>query len=231
MTSGSARPSTQRRALLLDYGGVLTVPVQDSFARYEAELGVPAGDSFALLRAASRSEDGGIIGALERGEIDVEAFDSHLHRLLADAGYEVGETTGLLEGLFAAMQPAGGMWALADEVRSHGIRTGLLSNSWGTAAYPFERLERSFDALVLSGEVGLRKPDPRIYELAAQRVGVPAQGCVFVDDLERNVAVARHLGMHGVHHTGDDAATRAAVLAALHLDDVAAHGGSGGAAS
>ncbi len=211
-------PTPAERALLLDYGGVLTAPVQDAFARFEAALGVPPGDSFALLRTASRSRDGGIIGALERGEMDVATFDAHLHRLLTDAGYEVPEGTDLVEGMFAAMAPAGGLWALVDEVRRHGVRTGLLSNSWGTSAYPFERLARTFDTLVLSGEVGLRKPDPRIYELAMQRVGVPAQGCVFVDDLERNVAAATELGMHGVHHTGDDQATRAAVLAALELD-------------
>ena len=98
------------------------------------------------------------------------------------------------------------------------MRTGLLSNSWGFDVYPFERLERHFDDLVLSGAVGLRKPDPAIYRLAAQRLGAAPGACVFVDDLQRNVEVASELGMVGVHHTGDDAATRSAVLAALRIE-------------
>ena len=224
MTAQPAGTVTDTRALLLDYGGVLTSPVQDAFTRFERSLGVPPGGSFRLLREAAHSDDGGIIGALERGEIDVAAFDAHLHRLLTDAGYDVAEGTGLLEGMFAAMEPAGELWALADEVRARGVRTGLLSNSWGMSAYPVAQLERSFDTLVISGEVGLRKPDPRIYELAAQRVGVAVQRCVFVDDLQGNVAAAEEVGMHGVHHSGDDAATRAAVLAALDLDAADAGG-------
>lgn len=218
MSADMPAQAASQRALLLDYGGVLTAPVHESFARFEAQLGLPAGRSFALLRAASVDADGGSIGALERGELSVAGFDAHLHRLLTDAGFEVPDGTGLLEGMFAAMQPAGALWELAEQVRRRGVRTGLLSNSWGTSAYPFERLDATFDSLVLSGQVGLRKPDPRIYALAAQRVGVPAHGCVFVDDLERNVEVAARLGMHGVHHAGDDDATRAAVLAALDLD-------------
>ncbi len=225
MSAAASEHPGADRALLMDYGGVLTRPVKDSFARFEAALGIAPGDSYATLRAAGQSEDGGMIGALERGEVSVEAFDAHLRGLLRQAGYDVGEGTGLLEGLFAAMQPAGQLWALVEEVRSHGVRTGLLSNSWGLSAYPFARLQRSFDTLVLSGEVGLRKPDPRIFALALERIGLPADRCVFVDDLAPNVAAAEELGLTGVHHQGDDAATRAAVLEALELGPAA--GGDG----
>ena len=217
MTLPAAAGAGDRRALLMDYGGVLTEPVQESFARYEAALGVRPGDSYAVLRAAAQDEEGGMIGALERGEVSVEEFDAHLQRLLRDAGYQVAEGTGLLEGLFAAMRPAGGLWGLVDEVRRAGVHTGLLSNSWGLSAYPFERLGRSFDTIVLSGEVGLRKPDARIFELAVDRVGLPAASCVFVDDLEPNVTAAIGFGLRGVHHRGDDHATRSAVLEALGL--------------
>jgi putative hydrolase of the HAD superfamily len=123
----------------------------------------------------------------------------------------------LLAGMFAAMEPAGTLWELVATVRERGVRTGLLSNSWGYGLYPFDRLEQLFDDLVLSGQVGLRKPDPAIYRLAADRLGVALEACVFVDDLERNVEVATELGMVGVHHRGDDEATCSAVLAALEL--------------
>lgn len=206
------------RALLLDYGGVLTEPVDASFARFERRLGLPPGRSFEVLVEASRTKGGGPIGALERGEMPLAEFEVLLRDLLVEAGYRIAADVDLLGGLFEAMRPAGGLWELAAQVRAHGVRTGLLSNSWGFDVYPFEELEDHFDDLVLSGQVGLRKPDPAIYRLAAQRLGVAPDACVFVDDLERNVEVASELGMLGVHHTGDDAATRAAVLAALRID-------------
>jgi epoxide hydrolase-like predicted phosphatase len=206
------------RALLLDYGGVLTEPVDDSFARFERRLGLPPGRSFEVLVAASRTTGGGPIGALERGEMDLSEFEVLLRGLLVEAGYQIAADVDLLAGLFEAMRPAGGLWELAARVRNHGVRTGLLSNSWGFTVYPFAELEVHFDDLVLSGRVGLRKPDPAIYRLAADRLGVAVEHCVFVDDLERNVEVARELGMVGVHHTGDDVTTRAAVLTALRLD-------------
>lgn len=205
------------RALLLDYGGVLTGPVHRSFARFERRLGIPPGRTYEVLVAASRTAGGGVIGALERGEMTLEDFDVFLRGLLEEAGHPLAPGTELLAGMFAAMAPAGGLWELAASVRDRGVRTGLLSNSWGYSVYPFDRLERHFDDLVLSGHVGLRKPDPAIYRLAADRLGVALEACVFVDDLERNVEVAIELGMVGVHHSGDDEATRAAVLSALAL--------------
>lgn len=207
-----------RRALLLDYGGVLTGPVHRSFARFERRLGIPPGRSFEVLVAASRTAGGGAIGALERGEMTLEAFDGFLRGLLEDAGHPLDPETELLTGMFAAMAPAGALWELAATVRERGVRTGLLSNSWGYSVYPFDRLEQTFDDLVLSGRVGLRKPDPAIYRLAADRLGVAVEACVFVDDLEHNVEVATELGMVGVHHSGDDDATLSAVLSALELD-------------
>ena len=206
------------RALLLDYGGVLTEPVHRSFARFERRLGIPPGRSFEVLVAASRTTGGGVIGALERGEMALEDFDAFLRGLLEEAGHPLEPGTDLLAGMFEAMAPAGGLWELAAMVRDRGVRTGLLSNSWGYSVYPFDRLEQYFDDLVLSGQVGLRKPDPAIYRLAADRLGVALEACVFVDDLERNVEVAIELGMVGVHHGGDDEATCAAVRSALALD-------------
>ncbi|MFO7777470.1 MAG: HAD family phosphatase [Nitriliruptoraceae bacterium] len=217
MSPSGAGIGLGRRALLLDYGGVLTGPVHASFARFERRLGIPDGRSFELLVAASRTAGGGMIGALERGEMTMEAFDASLRGLLEEAGHPLDPGTGLLAGMFAAVQPAGELWELAATVRGRGVRTGLLSNSWGDGIYPFDRLEQHFDDLVLSGHVGLRKPDPAIYRLAAERLGVEVEACVFVDDLEHNVEAATALGMVGVHHSGDDDATRSAVLSALEL--------------
>lgn len=205
------------RALLVDYGGVLTSPVGASFAAYERELGIAPGRSFELLLAASQTVGGGPIGALERGEMSTADFDAVLRTLLADAGEHVPAEGSLLAGYFARMLPAGALWDLVAAARDRGVRTGLLSNSWGTDLYPRDRLASHFDVTVISGEVGLRKPDPAIYLLACERIGVPPQRCAFVDDLVRNVEAAVSLGMFGVVHAGDDAATTARVAAFLEL--------------
>lgn len=214
MSTGS--PSSDR-ALFLDYGGVLTAPVGDSFSAFEQRIGIPTGRSFELLVEASRIPGGGPIGALERGEITAAEFDAHLAELLAGNGYAVPDG-GLLSGLFAAMQPAGALWDVVQQVRSAGLPTGLLSNSWGTETYPHDLLADHFDVLVISGEVGLRKPDPAIYRLACERIGLPPERCGFVDDLPRNVEVARELGMFAVVHDGDEPAIVEAIGGFLELD-------------
>jgi epoxide hydrolase-like predicted phosphatase len=92
----------------------------------------------------------------------------------------------------------------------------MLSNSWGDAThYDGPLLEELFDAWVISGEVGLRKPDPAIYELAAERLGLAPEACVFVDDLPGNLKPAGALGMATVLHRGDAAATLAEIGALL----------------
>jgi epoxide hydrolase-like predicted phosphatase len=207
----------ERQGLLLDYGGVLTAPVHLSFAAFEAEHGLEAGTTLRVLLEASRTRDGGIIGAIERGELDADDFDGRLRHLLTAAGH-AAPPGALLEGLFAGMRPAGGLWDVARQARAAGVRVGLLSNSWGLSAYPWDRLAASFDVRVISGEVGLRKPDPAIYELALDRLGVSADRTAFVDDLPGNVQVAQELGMFGVLHGVDDHATAAALGSFLHVD-------------
>ncbi len=215
-TDDRANPQTDR-ALLLDYGGVLTGPVASSFFTFEEEIGIPSGRSFELLVEASRTPGGGMIGALERGEISSEEFDAQLVSLLRDDGYQVPES-GVLQNLFAAMVPTGNLWDVADQVRSSGVPVGLLSNSWGTDIYPRDRLASTFDVLVISAEVGMRKPDPQIYELACERIGKAPGQVAFVDDLPRNVEVARELGMFGIHFDGDEQAVVEALTDFLEVE-------------
>lgn len=210
-------PVVEDRGLLLDYGGVLTRPVGESFAAFEEAHGIEPGRSFEVLVAASRTPGGGLIGALERGEVTAQEFERELTRLLREAGYDPPDEP-LLAGLFDAVRPAGGLWDVAARARGAGVRTGLLSNSWGTDMYPWDRIEACFDVRVISGEVGLRKPDPRIYRLACDRLGVDPAACAFVDDLERNVEVARELGMFGVVHRGDEREVIDALAGFLDVD-------------
>jgi putative hydrolase of the HAD superfamily len=77
----------------------------------------------------------------------------------------------------------------------------VISNSWGTRRYDRDVLERLFDGVVLSGDVGIRKPSPEIYTMGAERIGLDPSVCVFVDDLPFNLPPAVELGMATVHHT------------------------------
>jgi epoxide hydrolase-like predicted phosphatase len=85
--------------------------------------------------------------------------------------------------------------------RAAGVRTGLLSNSWGTRRYPRELLAELFDGVVISGEVGIRKPAPEIYAMGAKAMELEPEAIVYVDDLPFNLEPARELGMATVHHT------------------------------
>ena len=87
------------------------------------------------------------------------------------------------------------MLDLVGRARAAGYRTALCSNSWGTGLYPRDRLDPIFDLLVISGEVGLRKPDPAIFDLTLEKLGVDAETCVFVDDHPGHVAPALELCM------------------------------------
>lgn len=205
------------RALVLDYGGVLTAPLGESFHAFEVEIGVAPGRCVSLLVDASRISGGGPIGALERGEIEVDEFEALLREMLIADGYDVPQVH-LIEGLFRGAVPAGKLWHVAAAAHERGVSTALLSNSWGNTLYPFDRLDEIFDTLVISGDVGMRKPEERIYELTLDRLDVAADEVVFVDDLPRNVEVARNLGMQAIHHDGDDASVAAKVAVAFDLD-------------
>ena len=206
-----------QRGLLLDYGGVLTTPVGDSFGAWERAHGFEDGEVIRLIRDAYDDPDGGLIGRFERGEVSTEVFDAELARIFAEAGKQVPDGS-LVDAILARMEPWGQMWAVAAQARAAGIPTGLLSNSWGTDMYPRDLLAEHFDVQVISCEVGLRKPDPEIYHLAAARLGLSPERCAFVDDLDHNVRVAEELGMFGVLHDGDTTSTVARLCDFLHVE-------------
>jgi putative hydrolase of the HAD superfamily len=140
---------------------------------------------------------------IERGEITQATFEDGLAERLGV------ERNGLLEGLLADAQPNVAIIDAAKRARQAGVRTGVITNSWGTEPYnPYEDfdLHRRFDAVIISGEVRLRKPESAIYALAAERLGLPPAACVFVDDVELNLPPARALGMATIHHV-DNATT------------------------
>jgi len=108
---------------------------------------------------------------------------------------------GLIDRLFAGGVPDDAMQGAVARARAAGVRTGLVSNSWGTRRYDRALLGRLFDGVVISGEIGIRKPTPEIYERGAQAIELSPRECVFVDDLPFNLPPAAELGMATVHHT------------------------------
>ena len=184
----------ERSAVLLDWGGVMTSDLFGSFATFCAEEGLDR-DVLANLFRHDRDARALLID-FECGRIEELDFEPRLATALGLTWNE-----GLIDRLFGG---AGLDQAMVDGVRAlhdRGVPTGLVSNSWGTRRYPRELLAELFDGVVISGEEGFRKPDPRMYELGAQRIGCEPGACVFVDDLAFNLDPARELGMAVVHHT------------------------------
>jgi putative hydrolase of the HAD superfamily len=199
------------RGLLVDWGGVLTSGLDDALGRW-AELDGLDFDAYYTaivdwLAATPVEAELNPIHALERGQLAVPDFERKLAAVLrrSDGGPVPAE--GLIERMFAHFEHQPQMSALIRRARASGIRTALLSNSWGNT-YPRDTWDGMFDDIVISGEVGLRKPEPEIFHLAAERIGLRAEDCVFVDDLELNVEGARALGMTAIHHTSYDGTRR-----------------------
>lgn len=186
-----------RSALLIDWGGVLT---SNLFASFHAHC-LAAGIDPRLLanRFKSDPEARELLVAMEKGQLEEPEFEIRFARLL-DVAPE-----GLIDGLFAGVQPDEAMLQAVRTAHEAGVRTALVSNSWGVHRYPHALFDELFDGVVISGEEGVRKPSRRMYELGAQRAGAAPRECVFVDDLEFNLAPAEQLGMATVHHTSAEA--------------------------
>ena len=149
----------------------------------------------------------------ERGELDAGEFERALAQELAGRGSPV-EAHGLLRRMLAGLEQLDpDMLDLVRHAHDGGLKTALLSNSWGGDHYPEKLWDGLFDAVVISGRVGMRKPDARIFEHTAGLLGLPPSACVMVDDLPHNVRAAVAAGMVGVRHT--DYATTLAELEAL----------------
>jgi epoxide hydrolase-like predicted phosphatase len=190
--------------LVVDWGGVLTGEMRTAVQSWAEADGVPL-DSYVATIRDWMGEPYGIearlnpIHALERGEITVPDFEQRLAEALTVRTGRTFDADGLLARLFGHFEHAADMSGLVRRARIAGLRTGLLSNSWGND-YPRDGWDEMFDVVVISGEVGMRKPEPGIFEHTLDLMGLPAERTVFVDDLRHNVDAAVAVGMVGVHH-------------------------------
>jgi len=205
----------QFRGVITDWGGVLTSPILATVQAWIRADGIDW-ESYRTVMRAWVAEAYDVCGgrnpihALERGECSRAEFEKLLaaELLRVDGGTVLAE--GLLQRMFAASEPIPEMYDTIRALRGAGFRTALLSNSWGCGEYQRADFPELFDAVVISGECGMRKPEEEIFRHAATMLGLEPPQCVFIDDVAANVAAAVACGMAGVHHT--DAAATAAAL-------------------
>jgi putative hydrolase of the HAD superfamily len=185
------------KGLLVDFGGVLTTNVFDSFRAFCEAEGIDPNAVKSLFRENPRAL--GLVRSLEVGEIGEEDFSRDFGALLG-----IEDRDDLVNRIFGHIRPDDEMVDAVRRARAGGVRTGLLSNSMGAGRYDRSAFPELFDGVVISGEVGMHKPQPEIFELACERVGLAPADCVFVDDLRENCEGAEAVGMTAVLHRGAD---------------------------
>lgn len=192
-------------AVVFDIGGVVMDSPLLVIAWYESEHGIPAN---AINRAVVASGERGAWARLERGELTAETFaepfeaDCHAQGIAVDGRR-------LMTLISEARAPRPQMLEAIRRIRARGLRTAALTNNWVSEdKRPTDWLRERFDVFVESAVVGLRKPDPRIYELVCRELGVPPARAAFLDDIGLNLKPARALGMATIKVVEPDAALR-----------------------
>ncbi len=188
-------------ALVVDYGGVLTTSILASMQVFADEEGIEM-DALArvAMRAYAESADDDIVSAFEKGHLPEDEFSIQFaQRLAQETGKEI-DPERFISRMFGGVRLEEGMLEAVASVRKAGYKTGLLSNSWGLQGYPRERFKDLFDVVVISAEVGMRKPQPEIFRFTAEKLGVEPARCVFVDDFGGHLKAAMAEGMTTVLH-------------------------------
>jgi epoxide hydrolase-like predicted phosphatase len=180
-------------AVLFDFGGVLTTPVWDSFAAFCRDEGLDPD----TVKNLFRTDPGALedLRGLETGALTEDQFERKFGERLGLENHER-----LIDSMFSGMKPMDSMVRAVRDLRASGLKTGLVSNSWSVDHYDRDLLAELFDDAVISAEVGMHKPQPEIYLLAAERIGVPPERCLFVDDLQENCEGAEAVGMTAIRH-------------------------------
>ncbi len=197
-------------AVISDFGGVLTTPLINSFAAFQDQTGI-SGEALGRAMQAIAERDGEHpLYVLETGRMTEADF---LGQVAAALEPELGhhpEMHAFKEIYFEALEPNEPMIGLMREVGRRGYRMALLTNNvreWEHLWRSMLPVDEIFELVIDSGFVGMRKPDPRIYELTIARLaGVSAEECLFVDDVEVNVDAARAIGMTAVHFGSNEQA-------------------------
>jgi putative hydrolase of the HAD superfamily len=185
------------RAVIFDFGGVILTSPFEAFARYEQENGLPEG---LLVRLNSTNPDDNAWARLERNQVDIVGFAELFEKEAAAEGHQVDAQAILTMLSGGQLRPE-----MVEAVRrcSERLDTALLTNNFVAVDTEYASAEIAevvalFDVVVESSRVGVRKPDPAIYQLVCDALGVRPEEAVFVDDLGINLKPARAMGMHTI---------------------------------
>jgi putative hydrolase of the HAD superfamily len=185
---------------------VLTTSLGEAFRAFCRREGVDEERLRGALRQAyERADRDSLVSRFETGRLDRDEFERDLAATLSVGLERPLDPEGLVARMLADIRPDRAMVEAVRTARRAGVRTALLSNSWGLEPYPEQLLAELFDEVVISGQVGLRKPDPAVFRLAAERLALSPRACVFVDDVRSNVEAAEAVGMRGVVHEAAEA--------------------------
>jgi putative hydrolase of the HAD superfamily len=206
------------KAVISDFGGVLTTPLMGSFMALQDAHGVSMEDFGGAMRAAAAAGDGEIpLFKLERGEIDEPTFLEQLRDGLEPRLGHRPELQEFRQVFFAALHPNEPMIALMRQCKASGLRMAMLTNNvveWEPLWRTMLPVDEIFETVVDSAFVGYRKPERQIYDITLERLGLPAEACLFVDDMATNCEGARELGFAAVRYEDAEQAT-AEIRAAL----------------
>jgi putative hydrolase of the HAD superfamily len=205
------------RAIVSDFGGVLTTPLFAAFAAFQDEVGISPENLGKAMRVGLAEGEDLPLFQLERGEISEDAFIEGLEDGLESILGHRPHLHHFRQKFWGALHPNEEMIALMHELKASGLKMAMLTNNvreWEPLWRAMLPVDEIFEEIVDSAFVGCRKPEARIYELTLERVGMPAEACLFIDDLEPNIAGAEAAGMKAVHFR-DNAQAIAEIRAAL----------------
>jgi putative hydrolase of the HAD superfamily len=200
---------TEIKTVISDFGGVLTTPLIQSFMAFQDKTGITTETLGKAMQAATEANGENPLFEMERGEITEVAFLDQLTDSLEPLLGHRPEMHRFREIYFEALDVNQPMIDLMRELKAEGCRMAMLTNNvreWEPLWRPMLPVDEIFETVVDSGFVGCRKPESKIYELTLERVGEPAEACLFVDDVLVNIEGARKAGLHAVHFQDNDQA-------------------------
>ncbi len=197
------------KAIISDFGGVLTTPLLPSFISLQNEIGVSPENFGKALRAITEEDGVNPLYAMERGEITEVAFLERLDAGLAPLLDHEPHLHRFREIFIGGLDANPQMIELMRELKAEGLRMAMLTNNvreWEPLWRAMLPVDEIFELVIDSAFVGCRKPEPRIYEITVEQLGLPAEACILVDDMLPNCEGAREAGMSAVHFRDNDQA-------------------------
>jgi putative hydrolase of the HAD superfamily len=197
------------KAVITDFGGVLTTPLMGFFARFQDDAGIPIEALGKAMVRIAQEQGFHPLFELEKGELSEQRFVELLDGAVsAEVGHEV-HLHGLADAYWRDLTTNDQMVAYLRGLHARGYRLALLTNNvreWEPRWRPMVPVDELFEVVVDSAFVGMRKPEREIYELTLERLELPAAACLFVDDIEINCTAASEVGMRAVWFRDTDQA-------------------------